>query len=116
MKIIKKIVLLIILILVIVVGIYVIMGYNMYKKALEETPINVKINEIKSIDNYTTFDELPSKYDISDVSFTLLNVSLKNETGKELNENKDFISLELMTQDKMITNAGLLLSDPGLLV
>ena len=64
----------------------------------------------------TTFDELPSKYDISDVSFTLLNVSLKNETGKELNENKDFISLELMTQDKMITNAGLLLSDQGLLV
>lgn len=62
MKIIKKIVLLIILILVIVVGIYVIMGYNMYKKALEETPINVKINEIKSIDNYTTFDELPKTY------------------------------------------------------
>lgn len=30
----------------------------------------------------TTFDELPSKYKISDVSFTLLNASLKHETGK----------------------------------
>ena len=33
----------------------------------------------------TTFDELPSKYDVSDVSFTLLNASLKKETGKEIN-------------------------------
>ena len=33
----------------------------------------------------TTFDELPSKYDINDVSFTLLNASLKRETGREIN-------------------------------
>ena len=64
----------------------------------------------------TTFDELPSKYDISDVSFTLLNASLKNETGKELNKDKDYISLELVTKDKKVTNAGLLLSDQGMLV
>lgn len=64
----------------------------------------------------TTFDELPSKYDISDVSFTLLNASLKNEIGKELNKDKDYISLELVTKDKKVTNAGLLLSDQGMLV
>ena len=64
----------------------------------------------------TTFDELASKYEVSDVSFTLLNASLKNETGKEINKDKDYISLELMTKDKKITNAGLLLSDQGLLV
>lgn len=64
----------------------------------------------------TTFDELPSKYDISNVSFTLLNASLKNETGKELNKDKDYISLELVTKDKKVTNAGLLLSDQGILV
>lgn len=64
----------------------------------------------------TTFDELPSKYDISDVSFTLLNASLKRETGKELNKDKDYISLELITKDKKVTNAGLLLSDQGLLI
>lgn len=63
----------------------------------------------------TTFDELPSKYGIEDVSFTLLNASLKKETQKEINKDKDFISLELITSDKKITNAGLLLSDQGLL-
>ena len=64
----------------------------------------------------TTFDELASKYDLSDVSFTLLNASLKNETGKELNKEKDLLSLELVTKDGKVTNAGLLLSDQGLLV
>lgn len=64
----------------------------------------------------TTFDELPSKYNVSDVSFTLLNASLKNETGKELDKDKDFISLELITKDKKVTNAGLLLSDQGFLI
>lgn len=63
----------------------------------------------------TTFDELPSKYSIEDVSFTLLNASLKKETQKEIDKDKDFISLELITSDRKITNAGLLLSDQGLL-
>ena len=63
----------------------------------------------------TTFDELPSKYDISDVSFTLLNASLKRETNKELNKDKDLVSLELATKDRKVTNAGLLLSDQGIL-
>ena len=62
----------------------------------------------------TTFDELSSKYNIRDVSFTLLAATLKKETRKELNQNKDFISLELITENGNITNAGLLLSDQGL--
>lgn len=64
----------------------------------------------------TTYDELPSKYDVSDVSFTLLNATLKRETNQELNKDKDYISLELITKDKKVTNAGLLLSDQGLLI
>jgi len=64
----------------------------------------------------TTFDELPTAYKISDVSFTLLNASLKKETGKELMEEKDYHSLELITKDGKVTNAGLLLSDQGGLV
>lgn len=64
----------------------------------------------------TTFDELPSKYTQDDVSFTLLNASLKKETGKEFNKDKDYISLELITNEGYITNAGVLLSDQGLLV
>ena len=63
----------------------------------------------------TTFDELPSTFDINDVSFTLLNASLKKETGKKLNKEKDYLSLELITKDNKITNAGLLLSDQGFL-
>ena len=63
----------------------------------------------------TTFDELPSTFDINGVSFTLLNASLKKETGKELNKEKDYLSLELITKDNKITNAGLLLSDQGFL-
>ena len=63
----------------------------------------------------TTFDELPSIYGLTDVSFTLLNATLKRETGKEINQNKDYISLELTTNENKVTNAGLLLSDQGLL-
>lgn len=63
----------------------------------------------------TTFDELPTKYSVEDISFTLLNATLKKETQKEINKNKDYISLELVTKDKKVTNAGLLLSDQGIL-
>ena len=63
----------------------------------------------------TTFDELPSAFNINDVSFTLLNASLKKETGKELNKEKDYLLLELITKDNKVTNAGLLLSDQGFL-
>lgn len=63
-----------------------------------------------------TFDELPSVYYIGDVSFTLLNATLKKETGKEIDTNKDYLSMNLITTDKKITNAGLLFCDQGLLV
>ena len=45
----------------------------------------------------------------------MLNASLKRETGKEINKDKDYISLELLTSDGKVTNAGLLLSDQGIL-
>ena len=60
-----------------------------------------------------TFDELPSKYTISDVSFTLLSATLKKETDKELEE-KDLISFELVDKNGKVTNGGVLLSDQGL--
>lgn len=62
MKIIKKLIILILLVIITVVGVYTAMGYNMYKKALEETPIAEKIAKIKSKKNYTTYDELPKRY------------------------------------------------------
>ena len=62
MKIIKKLILFIILVLIVVVGIYTASGYAMYKEALAAIPIDVKIEEIKSKKNYTTFDNLPKTY------------------------------------------------------
>lgn len=63
----------------------------------------------------TTFDELPSKFELNDMSFTLLSASLKEETSRGLEEEKDYISLELIDSKGKVTNAGLLLSDQGLL-
>lgn len=62
-----------------------------------------------------TFDCLPSEYKMDDVSFTLLDATLKKETGKSINIDRDYISLNLINNDGFITNAGLLLSDQGLL-
>lgn len=62
-----------------------------------------------------TFDQLSSNFDLSDVSFTLFDATLKRETGKEVNKDKDYISTEIIDNNGKITNAGLLLSDQGLL-
>lgn len=62
-----------------------------------------------------TFDALPTEYQIKDLSFTLLSATLKERTGNELNENKDYKSLGLVNDDGYITNAGALLSDQGAL-
>lgn len=37
-------------------------GYDMYKTAIENEPIQEKIEEIRSRDNYTTIEELPQIY------------------------------------------------------
>lgn len=63
-----------------------------------------------------TFDELESKFKLEDISFTLLNATLKKETLKEIDINKDYISLELVNNNGVVTNAGLLLCDQGPLI
>lgn len=62
MKIIKKIIGFILLILIIIISIYIGVGYKMYENALQEKPINEKINSIKNQKNYTTYEELPQSY------------------------------------------------------
>lgn len=62
-----------------------------------------------------TYDCLPSEYKLEDISFTLLDATLKKETGTPINVNRDYISLNLVNNDGFITNAGLLLCDQGLL-
>ena len=60
----------------------------------------------------TTYDSQPSKYKKEDLSFTLLSATLREETGKEL-EDRDFVSLKLCDSNDVLSNAGALLSDQG---
>lgn len=66
MKIIKRLIIIAIL-AVLVVGTIIgvtfgVPGYNMYKKALEKTPINEKVSSIKEKKNYTEYSDLPVMY------------------------------------------------------
>ena len=66
MKVLKKIIM-IILIVALLTGIYVGYklideGYSMYKMAIEEEPLNEKVKEIRSKENYTKLEELPKIY------------------------------------------------------
>ncbi len=37
-------------------------GYNMYKEAIEKTPLKEKVAEIRVKENYAEFSELPQMY------------------------------------------------------
>lgn len=37
-------------------------GHNMYKEAIDKTPLDEKVAQIKEKDNYTTLDEMPDIY------------------------------------------------------
>ena len=61
-KIIGRILFVILLMIISICLLFIGNGYNMYKTAIEETPLEDKINEIKSRENYTTLSELPQTY------------------------------------------------------
>lgn len=58
MKFIKKIFSLVFLIVLALITFIGINGYKMYKSAINKTPINEKIKEIKKQENYTTLDNI----------------------------------------------------------
>lgn len=62
-----------------------------------------------------SFDALPTSIPLSDVSFTLMAATFKQKTGESFNYATDLTSMGFMTDDGQITNAGLLMSDQGLL-
>lgn len=66
MKKILKIFLIIILIMfiigLVVATVFAVKGYNMYKVAIENTPLEEKVKEIQDKENYTEFSELPEMY------------------------------------------------------
>ena len=62
MKTIKRILLLCLVVLIIVVGIQIKGGYDKYKEALIETPLDNMITELRNKENYTQYDDVPEIY------------------------------------------------------
>ena len=62
MKTIKRILLLCLVVLVIVAGVQIKGGYDKYKNALEERPLDEMIAELQSKENYTQYEEVPEIY------------------------------------------------------
>lgn len=60
-----------------------------------------------------TYDALTSEYKLEDISFTLLDATLKKEANIIINKDRDYPSFNLVNSDGYVTNAGLLLSDQG---
>ena len=62
MKLLKKVMIGIIILCLIIVMIIISKGYVMYQNAIEETPLSLMVEEIKSKNNYTKINELPKIY------------------------------------------------------
>ena len=62
MKLLKKLFFMIILVGVAVASFFIKQGYDLYAQAISETSIENKIQEIKNIENYTKYEELPQDY------------------------------------------------------
>ena len=61
-KVIGKILIVIFIVLLSFALIIVGTGYKMYKEAIDKTPLDEKVSQIKEKDNYTTLDEMPDIY------------------------------------------------------
>ena len=62
MKFIQRIIFVMVSIVIIFASVIIKQGYDVYKIAINEKSIEEKIKEIKSIDNYTVYEELPRDY------------------------------------------------------
>ncbi len=58
----------------------------------------------------TSFDSLSTRYSFDSLSFTRLRSVYRSRTGNELTDS-DFVSFELIDENNMLTNAGVLLAD-----
>ena len=62
MKIIKRVLLLLVIILLVVAGVQIKSGYDKYKTALDEKPLETVIAELQGKENYTKYDDIPKIY------------------------------------------------------
>jgi membrane peptidoglycan carboxypeptidase len=59
---IRRLLALLLCLLLLLGGVLAFEGYQMYKQALDETPLEQKLAELTAQENYTTLDELPEFY------------------------------------------------------
>lgn len=57
-----KTILIIIILIIAIIGVYIKIGYDMYKTALVNTPIEEAFETIKAKDNYTKLEDIPKIY------------------------------------------------------
>ena len=62
MKFFRNILILLLIAFFILAGMKINEGYQLYKDAITEMPLEEKVEEIKSINNYTTLEEVPEMY------------------------------------------------------
>ena len=62
MKLIKRVLIIFVIILLVVTGFQVKGGYDRYKSALEEKPLETVIDELKSEEDYTKYEDIPKIY------------------------------------------------------
>ena len=62
MKIIKKLLLFLVIILLVVAAFQVKGGYDKYREALSEKPLETAITELQSKENYTKYEDIPEIY------------------------------------------------------
>ncbi len=73
----------------------------------------IELNNLILRGQHLTFDELPSRYMVDDLSFTVLKATYKQRTGMAFNGERDMVSMHLTDENQNITNGGALLSDQG---
>lgn len=62
MSFVKKLIFRLLFIILIIVGLYGIKGYCMYKSTIKETPIAEIMNDVRSQENFISYNELPQIY------------------------------------------------------
>ncbi|MEG0221618.1 MAG: putative DNA binding domain-containing protein [Clostridia bacterium] len=69
------------------------------------------LNELILKGTRSSFDADISQENFKDLSFTLLKATYKQNTRNDFNEDKDYISFGLVTEDNKVTYAGILFAD-----
>ena len=77
----------------------------------ESVPVTpTKLKELMLRGSTTSYDNLKSKYNFDDMSFTKLKSTYKQRTGNQI-ENSDYESFGIVDENGNLTNAGALIAD-----